>query len=117
MQLYRFDESAGKSVVEFGSSGAALAPIARPNGMAQVGCFYLAPGGRIGYHQATTPQLFLVVRGEGVVQGDGREVPVLAGTAIFWDTSEWHEVRSDTGLVAIVVEAERLDPGELMEQI
>lgn len=66
----------------------------------------LGPGGSIGYHQASAPQLFAVVEGTGwtACGPDRRREPISAGGAVAWDVGEWHEVGSDEGLVAIVIE-------------
>ena len=37
-------------------------------------------------------------------------VKVQAGDAIFWTKDEWHETKTATGLTAIVIESEVLDP-------
>ena len=52
-----------------------------------------------------------MVEGEGWVRGpDGERVPVTAGKAVYWEAGEEHESGSDSGMTAIVVEAERLIP-------
>ena len=72
---------------------------------------YLERNGVIGYHQATVPQLLFVVNGEGFVCNEKQEyVKVQAGDAVFWTKDEWHETKTDTGLTAIVIESETLDP-------
>ena len=78
----------------------------------------LDPGGRIGRHAAASAQLLVVVAGSGLVSGsDGAERRVESGAAVLWDTGEEHETRTETGLAAIVVEADALEaaqarPGE-----
>jgi quercetin dioxygenase-like cupin family protein len=60
---------------------------------------------------ARESSLFIVVEGEGAVLAEGaapREVS--AGTTVWWEQGELHETRSETGLSAIVMEAESLDP-------
>ena len=75
-----------------------------------VGCMRLDPGGSVGYHQATTPQLFAVVEGSGWISSgqERRRLPISSGGAVVWATGEWHEVGTEHGLVAIVVEAPEL---------
>lgn len=78
-----------------------------------VGCMRLRPGGAVGYHQATTRQLFAVVEGTGWTRSGeaGRREPISAGGAVIWESGEWHEVGTDDGLVAIVVEGPQVgDP-------
>ena len=73
----------------------------------------LGPGGSVGYHQASTPQLFAVLEGVGWItsgQDRARET-IAAGGGVIWDEGEWHEVGTDTGLVAIVVEGREVGLG------
>ena len=79
---------------------------------------HIGPGGVVGYHQATVPQLFLVVAGSGwVTSADQVRQPVVVGQAAFWNGGEWHESGSDDGMMAIVLEGEGLDPGPWMTAI
>lgn len=71
--------------------------------------------GIIGYHQAAVPQLLLVIAGDGFVRGEKEGyVKVLLGDAVFWEKGEWHATKTDTGLTAIVIESEELDPSSFM---
>lgn len=117
MKIYRFDRTVARPLHAFDSAEAYLARGFRTTAPAQIGCFYLEPGGRIGYHPATVPQLLLVVQGEGWVRaGDGERVPVAAGDAVFWEAGEWHETGTDTGLVALPIESTGLEPGAYMAE-
>jgi hypothetical protein len=114
LKIYRFDASVGKSIDNFGSHFI-FSRIARLNTDARVSCFYVDPSGLVGYHQAVTPQLFLVVGGNGWVRNEtSGQVPISNGRAAFWDKDEWHEAGSKTGLIAIVIEGELPDPSEFM---
>ena len=64
MKIYRFDVAAGKPVHLFGSDFI-HAHILHTPGAATVPCTHLGPQSLIGYCQATVPQLFLGVQGEG----------------------------------------------------
>ena len=117
MQIFRFDREAARPIPAFGSTKAFIARGVRSPGSTQIGCFYLEPGGVIGYHQATCPQLLLVVQGEGWVRaGESGRVAVKTGDAVFWEAGEWHETGTDTGLMALPVEAEGLNPGQFMPE-
>jgi len=37
-------------------------------------------------------------------------IPVIAGDGVFWDTGEWHEAGSESGMVVILVESKLPDP-------
>ncbi len=83
----------------------------------QLGCIYIAAGGNLGRHPASSPQLFLVVAGEGWVSGaDGVRMPIRAGEAAFWEPGEGHESGSERGMTVMVLEAETLDPAQFMPE-
>lgn len=114
MKLFRFDPGVGKSIDAYGSVGFVIARIAHLFDEAVVNCAYLEANGVIGYHQATVPQLFLVVNGEGWVRGETLERgPVEAGQAAYWEKGEWHESGTETGMTAIIVEGVKIDPSKL----
>jgi quercetin dioxygenase-like cupin family protein len=83
----------------------------------EIGCpvkaaiFRVAPGGGLGRHPATFPQILAVLEGSGHVSGaDGELHPITAGEAVFWPEGEEHETRSETGLTALILEGEELRP-------
>ena len=109
-RTFRFDAELGRHVTSFGSDFV----ISRVFHSADlhVGCMRLAPGGLIGMHPATNPQLLAVVEGEGWIRGeDGPKMAISAGAAVFWDQGEMHETGTDSGLVAIVIETRALAGG------
>ena len=116
MKIFRFDAAVARPIAEFGSVGASIAPVARPEpGFVQLGCIYVASGGCVGRHRADIPQLFLVVAGQGWVSGaDGVRMPIRAGQAAFWEPGEDHESGSEQGMTALALEAEALDPARFM---
>lgn len=115
MRIFRFDPEVGRRIDQFGSVNVILSRIVRLTAGARVACMHLGSQGVVGYHQAAAPQLFLVVQGEGWVRGEAPErVPVRPGLAAFWEKGEWHETTTETGLTAIVIEGESLDPAEFM---
>lgn len=115
MNIYRFDVDVGRSIDNFGSENFILSRIAHRTTEARASCFHLGPQGRVGYHQAVTPQLFLVMQREGWVRDEtsGR-APIKMGWAVFWDKGEWHESGTDTGKTAIVIEGQIINPEEFM---
>ncbi|MCI0712161.1 MAG: cupin [Chloroflexi bacterium] len=70
----------------------------------------LEAGGVLGYHQAATNQLFVVIEGQGWVCGENRDdrQPIRHGQAAFWAGGEWHETITEHGLTALVLEGESL---------
>lgn len=115
MKIYRFDADVGRTIDIFSSENFILSKIVHLKTEARVSSFHLGPNGKVGYHQAVKPQLFLVMQGEGWVRDETSErIPVVTGRAVFWDKDEWHESGTDTGLIAIVVEGESQNPSEFM---
>ncbi|MEJ2756843.1 MAG: cupin domain-containing protein [Anaerolineales bacterium] len=117
MKLFCFYREVGREIVHFDSRRLIQAPLAKLSAPAHISCMYLEAGGVIGLHQATIPQLFAVVEGEGWVQGkSGERIPIQKGQAVYWEAGEWHETTTDSGLTAIVIELELadFDPGAWM---
>ena len=55
------------------------------------------------------------MNGEGTVRGEKEEYfKVQPGDAVFWEKDEWHETKTETGLTAIVIESEELNPSMFM---
>ncbi|NEA55185.1 hypothetical protein G3I60_13760 [Streptomyces sp. SID13666] len=125
MEIKDSGPAAGIDLTSFGSHGVRHVSIHRnagtgtPSGPASpvvaVALMHLAPGGRLGRHQATIPQALTVVAGNGWVSGaDGRAVPITTGQAACWAAGEDHETWTDTGLTAVVVEAAEPHPTGLL---
>lgn len=119
MRLYSFRAADGRAITEFGSERVAITGILRVSGGdVHIGCMHLEPGGRVGAHRATTPQLFLIVSGEGWVRGPEPErTAISADQAAFWESGEEHESGSDTGMVALVIEGDTLNPDQLLHLV
>jgi quercetin dioxygenase-like cupin family protein len=110
MQRVDFKVDRGIAIDAYGSTGVRLSPLTPPlaqGASVQAACFRLAPGGRIGRHPASVPQLLAVVEGSGWVSGaDGEAQAIRVGEAVWWETGEEHETSTDAGLTAIVIEGE-----------
>ena len=107
MKIVAFESA--HAITRFDSRGATIGGVARCSGHVRVSFIELDPGGVLGMHEAAAPQLFLVVEGAGRVRsGDDDPVPVAQGQGAYWETGELHETVTDTGLTAIVVEADEL---------
>ena len=118
MRMFRFDAEVAHPITQFDSHGVAMGRGVRFEGDAQLGCFHIAPGGVVGYHEATVPQLFMCVSGGGWVTGtDRRRIAIRPGLAAFWTAGESHASGSETGMMAIVVEGTNVDPTIHMPEI
>lgn len=119
MRLYSFGAEAGHPITQFGSERLTITGIIRvADGDVQIGCMRLEPGGRVGAHQAAPRQLFLVVRGEGWVRGpEAERTSIISDQAAYWEDGEEHEAGSESGMVALVIEGDTLDPDQFMRLI
>ena len=115
MKFYQFGSQVGRPITAFDSVNVVITPIQRALREVQIGCLHIEPQGRVGYHQAVGPQLFLVVQGNGWVRAERKErTPISAGMAAFWSDGEWHESGSESGMTVIVIEGETLDPAQYL---
>lgn len=114
MQIFKFGQEVAHHITHY-NSNFDMSRIVITEKPAHVGCMYLAANGIVGLHQATSPQLLIVVSGQGWVRSDSQEgIKISTGDAVFWVTGEWHETKSDAGLMAIVIESDELDPSRFM---
>jgi len=115
MEFYRFDKEVGRNITMF-DSDFVMSRIINTDKPVHIGCMHLDANGCIGYHQAVTPQLLLILNGEGWVRGETEErFIVKAGDAVFWEKNEWHETITSEGLTAVVIESEELSPASYMK--
>lgn len=118
MKLFRFDPQIGKMIDQYSSSGVRLSKVVHLFEGAVVSCSYLDTTGVIGYHQATIPQLFLVVQGEGWVKAEApRKTSIQAGQAAYWEKGEWHESGTETGMTVMIIEGINFDPAKWMPPV
>lgn len=118
MELYRFDVETAREITAHDSAHVKIAPLVRTGAPCQIAAFYLEPNGVLGYQPAIVPQLFCVVQGAGYVRGEDESFqPIQAGQAAFWRKDEKHETQTGTGLFAIVIEGDELNPREFLRAL
>lgn len=109
MKILLNDRKKAKEITVFNSRNLVMNRILTSNNDIHIGCMFIGPDGIVGHHQATTEQLFIIVEGEGWVKGgEGEEIFVTAGCAALWDAGEWHESKSEKGMIALVIEGPNL---------
>jgi len=93
--------------------GVTVAPLTQPfetGALVQAAIFRFEPGGRLRRHLATIPEIFAVLEGSGEVSGaNGVDEPIGAGEAVFLHEGEDHELKSEAGLTALIIEGEHVD--------
>jgi quercetin dioxygenase-like cupin family protein len=110
MQIIRLDALAFHQITQFDSAKLSAAPLVKSSDPAQIIVMTLDRDGQIGFHQATVPQLFVVVRGAGWVCGESRErSAIAAGEAALWNAGEWHAAGTPESLLALVIESPSLE--------
>jgi quercetin dioxygenase-like cupin family protein len=88
---------------------APLTPSSAEGALVQAVILRFEPGGRLRRHPAGFPQILAVLEGSGEVSGaNGVEEPIGAGEAVFLHEGEDHEVKSEAGLTALVIEGEHV---------
>ncbi|MFD2630148.1 cupin domain-containing protein [Oceanobacillus kapialis] len=116
MQLFRFDKEVGSHVTQYNSDFWFSRILRTNHTKLQISCMTLEAGGLIGGHLAKVDQLLLILEGEGSVTGENNKMEsVKRGEAVFLKTGEWHETRSENGLIAIAIEGEELDQATFMK--
>ena len=93
--------------------GVRMAPLTQPSeegALVKAAIFRFAPGGRIKRHPGTYPQIIAVLEGSGEVSGaNGVDEPIGVGEAVFLHEGEDHEMKSEAGLTALIIEGEHVD--------
>ncbi len=118
MRLFRFDPGVSRHIDKHGSSFLHQFLTVARAAPTSVSIMHLAPGDRVGFHEAAIGQIFAVVAGEGFVQDESRQdVAIRAGQAAFWDPGESHGAHTSSGLTAVVVEGSGLHPEKFMPSV
>ncbi|KAA0944243.1 cupin [Sporosarcina sp. ANT_H38] len=110
MEILRFGKEIAQEISNYNSISAFYSKLMKTESPTNIGFIYIEKGGIVGYHKAPVPQLFLIVEGEGWVEGEDRKrVMVKKGLGIFWDKGEGHISGSETGLTALVLQSDELE--------
>ena len=68
-----------------------------PTGNLCSGLAHLEPGGWLGLHRHTAPEVYQVLTGEGIVTLEGIEHEVRAGSAVYIPSDAEHGIRNSGG--------------------
>jgi quercetin dioxygenase-like cupin family protein len=89
---------------------APLTPSFAEGALVQAVILRFEPGGQLRRHPVTPPQILAVLDGSGEVSGaDAIGEPIGAGEAVFLHEGEDHEMKSEAGLTALIIEGEHVD--------
>ena len=111
MKIFRIDSDNEYEITEHGSTSVFVSSFVDIDRSASIHWMHFDPRGLIGRHSLTSPQIFLIVEGEGWVKSDNPEpIPVMKGDGVFWETGDWQEAGSDSGMTVILMESKLPDP-------
>jgi quercetin dioxygenase-like cupin family protein len=110
MKLLDLGSERAEPITNFDSTGVSSVKGAAGSGNGHVYSLHFEPGGQIGRHPAGPAQLFFVVEGRGWVEGeDGVRREIRAGEAASFAPGELHAKGSEPGMVAVMVQLDRLE--------
>ena len=118
MRVISFGADVAEPIALFESVASSSVELGRGSGEVRIHCVRFDANARIGAHPTGLCQLFLVVQGSGwAVGGDGERVHLDAGQGVFFQLGEIHSKGSDTGMIAIMVQASDLQPRDSVRRV
>lgn len=104
MEIFQFDRDE-RHITRHESTGLLATRIATGDGPVHLTHLKVEAGGTIGTHPAPSPQMFLMITGDGWIAGpDGTRTPITAGQGVCWDQGEDHTSGTENGFTAIAIE-------------
>ena len=118
MRVINFGADVAEPIALFESVASSSVELGRGSGEVRVYCVHFDANAQIGVHPTGFCQLFLVVQGSGwAVGGDGRRVHLDAGQGVFFELGEIHSKGTESGMIAIMVQAPDLQPSDVVRQV
>jgi len=110
IRLIDLSSTRAKAITQFDSRGATSIELAHGHGASHAYLVQLAPGGAIGPHPAGFDQVFMAIRGSGwVAASDGVRVAIGDNVAAVIARGESHSKGSETGMLAVMIQADHFD--------
>jgi quercetin dioxygenase-like cupin family protein len=114
MRIFRIESENGYEIREHGSTNVFLSSVVDVD-TATIHWMRFDPRGSIGGRHLTSPQIFLIVEGDGWVKSNNLEpIPVMVGDGVSWDTGDWHEAGSESGMTVILIESKLPAPSSFL---
>jgi quercetin dioxygenase-like cupin family protein len=111
VRVVEFTPELAEPISLFESVASSSVAVGNGSGEMHVYAVHFKANAQIGMHPTGFCQLFLVVQGSGWAAGeDGQRINLSAGQGVFFERGEMHSKGSETGMVAIMVQATRIDP-------
>lgn len=112
MKIIKFDKTLGKQINNSDTQFTAIRIINEAE--VKVGYMYFDKGNKVSFHEAFVDQLFVIIEGEGWVAGnDRKKIKLIKEEGVFWETGEWHEAGTDSGMKVLCIEGKNLDKNNL----
>ncbi|TSI05768.1 cupin [Lysinibacillus sp. BW-2-10] len=70
MEILKLGKEVSKEIGNYNSVAAFYSKLMRTDSPTNIGFISIEQGGFVGYHKAPVPQLFIVVEGEGWIEGE-----------------------------------------------
>src|SRR5262245_57500514 len=111
MRIIEFTPDLAETISAFQSVESSAVAVGHGTGEMHVYAVHFKANAQIGVHPTGFCQLFLVVEGSGWAAGeDGQRVNLSAGQGVSFEMGEVHAKGSETGMIAIMVQATHIDP-------
>jgi quercetin dioxygenase-like cupin family protein len=111
MRVVEFTPELAEPISLFESVASSSVAVGHGSGEMHVHAVHFKANAHIGVHPTGFCQLFLVVQGSGWAAGeDGQRIKLNAGQGVFFERGEMHSKGSEAGMLAIMVQATRIDP-------
>jgi quercetin dioxygenase-like cupin family protein len=111
VRVVQFTPELAEPISLFESVASSSVAVGHGTGEVHVYAVHFKANAQIGAHPTGFCQLFLVIQGSGWAAGeDGQRMNLSAGQGVFFEKGEVHSKGSETGMVAVMVQATRIDP-------
>lgn len=108
MQIFTIEQISKHVITQFNSQFS-LTNLVKTKSDTHVHYIYLNKNDKIGYHQADTPQLLIILSGHGEVCSTNFVYQIVQqGDCIAFQKGEFHETKASSDLTALVIESDTL---------
>lgn len=115
MRIFRFDPVVDGADDQFGGVKAIISRIVSLDDRTAINAVYIHPNESIRQQQVMLQRLFLLVEGKGWIKNESdKKYALQEGQAVFLEKAELHEAGTESGVTAVIIEGENIDPAKLI---
>ncbi|PTX59964.1 hypothetical protein C8P63_110109 [Melghirimyces profundicolus] len=114
MEVFKYDKSVSKLAEQFNSSNVRLTRIVKEPEKVSVAFLYVKENGLIELHKNASPELSLVIDGEGWITNGERKVNIHQGEGVYWDHGEQRGAGTKNGMTVLIITGEKVYPKHLI---